>query len=71
MLAMTSCGNEHFIFVTPTFGNTNDEKILVKPADNPGVHIVPIVVTDRLASDHEVALMWSGSTNQLDHWGHV
>ena len=66
-LAIKSCGKEYFIVVTHTFGCTNDDK----PADNHGFIVPPTVVTDRLTVEHKVALVRSGSPDQLDLWGNV
>ena len=44
---------------------------LLKPADNHGFIVPPTVVTDRLTVEHKVALVRSGSPDQLDLWGNV
>ena len=42
--------------------------LFVRPANNIGILMAPVVVTDRLAVDHYVAFVRSGSPNQRD-WG--
>ena len=44
---------------------------LIEPAKNISVLLGPMVVTDRLATDHDVAWMRSGSPDQLNHWEKV
>jgi hypothetical protein len=43
-------------------------KVSKLPADNHGFIVPPTVVTDRLTVEHKVALVRSGSPDQLDLW---
>ena len=42
--------------------------LFIRPANDIGILMAPVVVTDRLAVDHNVAFVRSRSPNQRD-WG--